>query len=218
MEQLSRNYHILFEDKTIFRHIVFSIALFIVGLFAIMFAYNYALEVNVTVATDLILDNVPVFHVGKIFFISLLILAILPFAFSIYNPRKMPFIFISTALFLLTRAFFMILTHLTPPNVEYYQYIIHRGNVDNVLFTLSSGTDLFFSGHTGYPFLLALIYWNNRIMRYFFLAFSVSMAAVVLLGHLHYSIDVFSAYFIVFGIFKFAQYYFKKEYAFSLAS
>ncbi len=38
-----------------------------------------------------------------------------------------------------------------------------------------------------------------------FLDFSIVFAVVVLLGHLHYSIDVASAYFITFSIFSLAK-------------
>ena len=74
-----------------------------------------------------------------------------------------------------------------------------------------NGNDLFFSGHTGLPFLLALIFWENKKLRFLFLGFSVLFAVVVLLGHLHYSIDVFAAYFITYTIFHICKFLFKKD-------
>ena len=65
--------------------------------------------------------------------------------------------------------------------------------------------DLFFSGHTGLPFLMALIFWSSPRIRCFFLALSVFFAVTVLLGHLHYSIDVASAYLITYSIFCIAR-------------
>lgn len=44
------------------------------------------------------------------------------------------------------------------------------------------------------------------------------MAALVLLGHLHYSIDVFAAFFIVYVIFIIAKRVFKGEYEMLLRS
>jgi len=44
-----------------------------------------------------------------------------------------------------------------------------------------------------------------------FLGFSVLFAVVVLLGHLHYSIDVMSAYFITFSIFNICKFLFKED-------
>jgi membrane-associated phospholipid phosphatase len=65
--------------------------------------------------------------------------------------------------------------------------------------------DLFFSGHTGGPFLVALILWKNRFMRYSLLIVSVLMAFTVLAMRLHYSIDIIGAYFITYGIFKMTE-------------
>jgi hypothetical protein len=73
------------------------------------------------------------------------------------------------------------------------------------------GADLFFSAHTGMPFLGALAFWKEKEIRYFSLFGSLFFAVVVLLGHLHYSIDVASAFFITYGIFHIAQYFFPKD-------
>jgi membrane-associated phospholipid phosphatase len=86
--------------------------------------------------------------------------------------------------------------------------------LSQALFTLSSGNDLFFSGHAGYPFLLALIFWQYKRFRYLFLFCSIGGAVAVIFGHLHYSIDVFSAYFITFGVFEMAKRFFRKEFGY----
>jgi hypothetical protein len=77
-----------------------------------------------------------------------------------------------------------------------------------------SGDDLFFSGHTGFPYLMALIFWNTKPLRWLFLAASIFFGGAVLLGHLHYSIDVFSAFFITYGIFNIAIRLFKNDFNF----
>jgi membrane-associated phospholipid phosphatase len=75
-----------------------------------------------------------------------------------------------------------------------------------------TGNDLFFSGHTGLPFLLALMFWkHDPTSRTIFLGFSILFATVVLMGHIHYSIDVLSAFFITYGIFHICKFLFKKE-------
>jgi membrane-associated phospholipid phosphatase len=75
-----------------------------------------------------------------------------------------------------------------------------------------SGDDLFFSAHTGLPFLMAIIFWRNKLLKYFFLACTLIGGTAVILGHLHYSIDVFSALFIAFGIFHISKFFFPKDY------
>jgi membrane-associated phospholipid phosphatase len=85
-------------------------------------------------------------------------------------------------------------------------------NIFTSLFpSIFMGDDLFFSGHAGLPFLLALIFWDDVLLRTIFLGFSVLFSIVVLLGHLHYSIDVASAFFITFTIFVIAKKFFKKD-------
>jgi hypothetical protein len=73
--------------------------------------------------------------------------------------------------------------------------------------------NLFFSGHTGFPFLMALILWNRKFWRRFFLVATIVFGAAVLLAHVHYSIDVFAAPFIVYGIFTIAARLFPKDYS-----
>ena len=85
---------------------------------------------------------------------------------------------------------------------------------DNVIgFNGQVRNDLFFSGHTGIPFLMALMFWNYKPLRYTFLCFSLFFAVVVLLGHLHYSIDVLAAFFITYAIFDICKFFFKKDWA-----
>jgi hypothetical protein len=73
------------------------------------------------------------------------------------------------------------------------------------------GSDFFFSGHAGAPFLMALIFWDAPLLRYIFLAWSVFFSVIVLLGHLHYTIDVAAAYFITYGIYHIARWLFWRE-------
>jgi hypothetical protein len=65
---------------------------------------------------------------------------------------------------------------------------------------ISFQNDMFFSGHTAIPFLGFLLF-DGKI-RYFFLCGSICMGTVVLLMHLHYSIDVFSAFFITYCCYR----------------
>jgi membrane-associated phospholipid phosphatase len=135
-------------------------------------------------------------------------------AFSLYEPKRLPFTLKSIALFILVRSLFITLTHLGPyPDripLDIHTMLMSRWNVGNLL-TFGSGGDLFFSGHTGLPFLFALIFWKNPRMRLFCLIGAVFFGIVVLLGHLHYSIDVLSAFFITYAIYHIAEWLFKKD-------
>ena len=168
------------------------------------YAGTYAAREASNAVTDIILDNLPVMDVDFIFVEGAIVLWIFSFLVAIREPRSIPFALKSIALFIFVRSIFISMTHLGPfPD----QIFIAPNKVFNF------GADLFFSGHTGFPFLFALIFWENKWLRTIFVASSIFFGVSVLLGHLHYSIDVFSAFFITFGIFHLAKSFFKKDYA-----
>ena len=98
----------------------------------------------------------------------------------------MPFALKAVALFLLVRAVFVALTHMAPSPIDPQK----PSPFFNSIFY---GSDLFFSGHTGLPFLAALAFWHIPQWRMFYLALTAFFGSVVLLGHYHYSIDVLAA-------------------------
>src|SRR5258707_6162038 len=93
------------------------------------------------------------------------------------------------ALFLLVRAVFVALTHMAPSPIDPQQ----PAPFFNSIFY---GSDLFFSGHTGLPFLAALAFWHIPQWRGFFLAPSPFFRSVVLLCHYHSSVGVLAALFV----------------------
>ena len=127
-------------------------------------------------------------------------------ALLVLEPKHLPFLLKALALLVAVRSFFITLTHLAPP-------ITIAANAWGSIgdkFTFSG--DLFFSAHTAIPFLFALLFWQHKILRWVFAGFSVFFAAVVLLGHLHYSIDVFAAYFITFTVYSIAKKFFPADF------
>ncbi len=59
---------------------------------------------------------------------------------------------------------------------------------------------------------MALIYWDSPRLRNLFIATSIIFGIVVLLSHLHYTIDVASAFFITYGIYRIAIKLFARDY------
>jgi len=157
---------------------------------------------------DIILDRLPVVNVDDIVFEGAVMFIAFTVFLALHKPLRIPLMFKSGALFITVRAFFIILTHIAPPLRESYV------PVNNALERLiaGSGDDLFFSGHAGFPFLMALLFWHKYPLRTTFLVISVIFAAAVLLGHLHYSIDVFAAYFITYGIYHLSRRLFKQDF------
>lgn len=180
--------------------------LFLTSLVVNRFASFYATAQASNPVTDLLLDNIPVMKVewivndvAALFGFSMIFLIL-------WQPRRIPFILKAVALFIFIRSGFIIFTHLAP--------FPERVLLDptDIFRTLTYGGDYFFSGHTGMSFLMALIYWQEERVRYYCLAASILLSVGVIIGHLHYSIDVFAAFFITYGIFAMAQKFFPYAY------
>ena len=166
---------------------------------------QYATNRASNAVTDIIFSNIPVFNVSIIFVQGSIAFWIATCVLIISEPRWIPFSLKSISLFVLIRSFFVILTHIGP----FPSQIELQSNffIDKIAF----GGDLFFSGHTGLPFLLALIFWDNLRLRFAFIALSIMFGTSVILGHIHYSIDVFSAFFITYSIYHICRVAFPKD-------
>ncbi len=162
--------------------------------------------------TDIILKNIPVMNVEFIFTEGMFIFVAFVAVLLIMEPKRIPFGVKSIALFVIIRSIFISLTHLGPSPDS---LMILDGSLMN---KFTFGSDLFFSGHTGLPFLMALLFWNHKYLRISFIAASLIFGSAVLLGHLHYSIDVFAAFFITDGIFRIAEKVFAKDYRLFLST
>jgi len=175
-------------------------------------AGNYAVEKASNGVTDIILDNIPIMDVDGIFIYGAILFGLFIVILLIKEPKQIPFIIKSIALFVFIRAIFISLTHLGP-------ILQQAPPVSNIIFrNLMFGADYFFSGHTGLPFFMALSFWGNKYLRNIFLAVSFIFGASALVGHYHYSIDVFAAFFITYGIFHIARWLFAKDYQLFLDS
>lgn len=199
------------------KRFIFSMCAGLMSLFATLvisyYAGLYATERASNSVTDIILSNIRVFDVDGIFVYGPLLFWIFVTLVTIAKPQRIPFVLKSVSLFVLVRAAFITLTHIGPFPTQIASDSLSSGIIKTFMF----GNDLFFSGHTGLPFLMALVFWDNVRLRIIFIASSVMFGAVVLMGHLHYSIDVLSAFFITYTIFHIARKLFKKDYELSLA-
>jgi len=193
-----------------FLSILTGFLLFIGSLFANYTALKYATRDAGNFTTDILLDRLPVINTDIIFSEGALFFVIFVVFLLFLNPQKAPFVLKGLALFIYVRSLFVVMTHLAPSP--------ERISTDlESLKYLSSSADLFFSGHTGVPFFLGLLFWKEKGLRFFFIGCSVIAAVSVLLGHLHYTIDVFSAYFISYGIAHIARVLFPRDFKMFLA-
>ena len=206
MKKIFSKYRFYWQRKD-FRSAVFSSLLFFaVSMAFYHFAKMYADMRAGNYVSDILLDNLAVVQVDDFLNYGVELFSLFMIYCLITEPKRAPFTFKSLAIFILIRSIFITLTHMGPSP------IITHIDPDDLLSSLISGNDFFFSAHTGIPYLLALIFWDEKIIRYIALGASISFASAVLLGHLHYSIDVFAAFFITYSIFHIAMKFFATEY------
>lgn len=210
MSTLLARYRALKFNKTFYLQLLIAILLFSFSMFLNYYANNYTLIHSSSSVSDIVLDNIRTYQVDDIFYEGGLIFFCIVCFLGLYKPHRIPFMLKSIGVFFVVRSFFLILTHLAPP---LHGSILPTNNFVERLIA-GSGDDLFFSGHTGFPFLMALLFWDNLWLRLGFIATCVLFGTAALLGHLHYSIDVFSAFFITYGIYHIAVRLFKKDYIF----
>lgn len=149
---------------------------------------------------DLILDNIPTVNLSLFYILGMYAVEITFVIYPIFfRPELAPFTAKMIGAFFIIRSFFIILTNLgAPANFYNLPQLEDQWGIGRYFYL----NDLFFSGHTGFPYLGALLFWQNKKLRWFLLCMSFAQAATVLLLHIHYSIDVFGAYFITYSIYK----------------
>ncbi len=185
-----------------------SLAVFLSAIFIVQpLAIDFANDAATNPVGDVILSNTPVLDVGIFFVYGMFLLVAFITALCLMRPNRIAFVLHSLTLFVLIRCAFVSLTHVGAFTTQL------PSDFGPAITRMFFGADHFFSGHTGAPFLMALLFWETPSLRYIFLAWSVFFGAVVLLGHLHYTIDVLAAFFITYGIFHIARWLMPRSWA-----
>lgn len=187
-----------------------GVIFFGVALMINSYANHYATLTGKTPVPDIILSNIRVFDVDPAVVYGPLLILILVTSILLSRPNAIPFTIKTIALFIIIRAFFISFTH-----IGQFEPQLAVSADPFLRFLGGEGTGgLFFSGHTGMPLILGLIFWNDKRLRYLFLSLSVILGSVMLMAHLHYTIDVAGAFFITPTIFNLSKKLFKQDYLF----
>ena len=185
--------------------ILVSIAILVVATFLNKAAGMYADVMGDAAVGDIILSNFGPYDFSLLFVWGYMIIVALLFIYPLFfEVGKLARVISQFSLLVVVRAIFICLTHLK---------VMHDAIVPTFpwfikIFRISFHNDLFFSGHTAFAFLGFLMFKGK--IRWFFLVSSFVMAFTVLAMHQHYSIDVFAAFFITYGSFKFGKWVFSK--------
>ena len=159
---------------------------------------------------DLLLSLLPVVDLRWVFVWGFAAFVAWAFVMGLWREnRRLARIAWLYALLIILRSLFIILTPMRLPEGA----LVVSGDplFEAVGRHLTFHNDLFFSSHTALPFLGYLIY-RDWWVRQVFLGLSLLLAATVLLTRVHYSIDVFGAYFITYALYRFEQRHLRAAY------
>jgi len=174
------------------RLIAVSLVFTAVALLADYYCGAYVTATQGVKAPDLILDRFRAIDMSFLFVYGYVALIVTMFLQPIlFRVRTFHVVAIQFSLLLLLRSVFMIFTHLETPAGSVA--VTFPGFFNGLYFE----NDMFFSGHTAMPFL-GFYLFRHSPLRYVFLVGAVVMGIVVLAMHLHYSIDVFAAFFMTY--------------------
>ena len=145
---------------------------------------------------DLILDHIGPLDLSPLFVYGYIALVCALFVYPlVFHIRMLHFVVSQFSLLVMLRSIFMLFTHLQTPSDAI------RSDFPWIFQHLSFQNDMFFSGHTAIPLLGFFLFRRSR-GRFVFLTGSILMGVTVLAMHLHYSIDVFGAFFITYCSYK----------------
>ncbi|MDP2642664.1 MAG: phosphatase PAP2-related protein [Candidatus Peregrinibacteria bacterium] len=201
--EVVENWRDALSNKYYFLSLIGGVLFFIFGLYLnnISSVYNDSAGAYLSVG-DFILNRIETYNLEFFYAWGMYLTIVLIVIFSfLFKPTKGPFIFKTFGLLYVVRAFFILLTHVGPPVGFFYDQSIPGAMVaSKFLFR----NDLFFSGHVAVPFIAFLIFKGTKF-RWFFFVMAVLMTITVLFMHIHYSIDVFAAYFIAHSVYVFSD-------------
>ncbi len=185
------------------RRFIVALVLFVAAMSIYVSAGDYVTDItNKTVSSsDIILDHFGPYHLGFIFvWLYISVISIYFLYPLIWKPKKMPYIISMFSFLLIVRSGLIICTHLRPP-ADAIPVVF-----PSIFQTINWSNDLFFSGHVAFAFLGFLVYmYDNKFVKWFMLSSSIILGVVSLAMHVHYTIDVLSAFFIVYGVFEFGD-------------
>lgn len=199
LSKLLHHWRVLLSDKAYVVSLIGGVAIFVLAYFVNNWASIVHDQVHFEPVGDLLLNNIPTYNLEILFTWGIWILVALTVLYPLlFKPEIGPFMFKTFGILFLVRACFITLTDVGPPEGFFYANGITTGT--NPLHELIFRNDLFFSGHVAIPFLAFLLF-NGSKFKWFMLFGAVVEAVTVLLMHIHYSIDVFSAFFITHGVY-----------------
>lgn len=197
------------------RSLINGLILLVLAVVFQYYASAYVNRVPSNSVADLFLSILPVVNLNFLIVEGALAAIAISLILIVAKPKYLLFTIKAAAIFIATRAVFISVTH-----IGIYPGQIGpdpTGFFDHIYTGLGLEAGFFFSGHTGLPFLMALIMWDEKLWRYAYLTLSIVFGIAVLFAHVHYTMDVLAAPYMSYGIFKMSEYFFAEDYKLTTA-
>lgn len=177
--------------------LIIGIVIFIILLFAFPHFFNFIEQREGATINDFVLNNLPAINLSIPIFSIIWICAILT-VWQCFQSPKILLLFLWGFIFLtFSRMATILLVPLNPPQ----QLIPLIDPISNSFYGgIFITKDLFYSGHTATIFLMYLCL-NQPIQKKIVLVGTILVGIMVLIQHVHYTIDVFAAFPVTYFIF-----------------
>ena len=193
LQNTINNYKLLFKKEHWLMSMLFACIFLLCSFWLSILSNRYASSLVGPALGDIVLDHMPLVDVSALHIYGASLFWVYILCVCLFRPQVLVFALKTTALFLIVRSAFVVMTHMGPP-----ENLLELPPNIAALYIYKG--DLFFSGHVGGPFLFALILWEYPLLRVLCICTAIFFSVVVLLGRIHYSIDVFASYFIAHSV------------------
>jgi PAP2 superfamily protein len=196
LKVVKQNWLVAWQNKVFKQSLFVGLILLVVTMILTSYFFNYIENTKSgIVLNDWILQRIPALD-ASVFIVTLMGSAIFLFSIrAIANPNIFITFLFALVLQLTTRIITISITEFFPPR----GLIVLRDPMDSLLYQSRFITrDLFYSGHTAIICLLYFCSFNKRD-KYYFLLTAMSVGVLLLIQHVHYTIDVVCAPLFAFG-------------------
>ena len=177
------------RDFSFKRKLTVGLVLILMILTSLPFFFQYTEQRNGFILNDIVLENIPAINVSIPIFAMLWSMALLFIIRSIQSPQLFLTALYGFILLFMTRMITISVVPLNPPT----DLIALIDPISNSFYGKSFITkDLFFSGHTAALCLLFLCF-QRKFDKIIALLCTIAVGFLVLVQHVHYTIDVIAA-------------------------
>ncbi len=188
----------LFSNNFIRNKFIVTLLILLSTLIFLPYYFSIIEKRNGIVLNDFVLNSLPAKDVSILIFSIIWSLSILMFIKAVQNPSLFVIFVTSFTLLTLSRIITIYFVPLNPP----VGLIELKDPISNFFYGNTFITkDLFYSGHTATMFLMYLCF-NNKFLKAIALVATIMVGFLVLLQHVHYTLDVLAAPFSVYIIFR----------------